>query len=427
VLRAGSLTLIPIGQAGDNVGITALRIQRNYERPELLSTLVQLENFGPERVTTDVSVYIDGRLTTVQTIERLAAARARGEEAVGTGETGDEGPEISSAALSFEFPLETGGLLEARLSRDDALLVDNRAFVIVPPPRKLSVLLVSAQNFFLEAALQGLSLEKYDYLTPQQYENSPAEEIELNGQSLYDVVIFDKHRTSRLPSGNYVFLGAVPENEGITVEGELEDHSLQWWDETHPILRNVALDYVFAAQGLVLFRYSNEGRHYLVLSFAIENSSWWGKVSFPKFVQNAVLFMGSGGALAEREPLRPGDPLRIPLAAETETARLACPDGTHVTLRADARGVARYAATHKVGVYQVEPGVPGRDRFAVNLESASESDISPRQSFELGGGATIEVGEVIRSATPEVWRWFIGAALLIAFFEWYVYNRRVVI
>ena len=37
VLRAGSLTLIPIGQARDNVGITALRIQRNYERPELLS------------------------------------------------------------------------------------------------------------------------------------------------------------------------------------------------------------------------------------------------------------------------------------------------------------------------------------------------------------------------------------------------------
>lgn len=444
VLRAGSLTLIPIGTTRDNVGITALRIQRNYERPEMLSTLLQVQNFGPEAVTTDVSLYIDGRLTTVQTIS-LAAARARGKEAVGTSKAADEGPEIASASLSFEFVLEKGGLLEARLSRNDALLVDNRAFVIVPPPRKLRVLLVSRQNFFLESALQGLSLEKYEYLTPQQYENAPVDETELNGQSLYDVVIFDKHNTSRLPLGNYIFLGAVPETEAITVEDELEDHSLQWWDETHPILRSVALDYVFAAKGLVLkvspraekliegprgpvlFRYSNEGRHYLVLTFAIENSSWWGKISFPKFVQNAVLFMGSGGALAEREPLRPGDPLRIPLPADTKTAKIARPDGTRETVRADSRGVARYAATHKVGVYRVEPGIHGRDCFAVNLESAGESDISPRESFQLGGAAEIEIGQAIRSATPEIWRWFIGTALLIAFLEWYIYNRRVMI
>jgi len=443
VIRAGSLTLIPIGKTRDNVGITALRIQRNYERPEMLSTLLQVQNFGPEPVTTDVSLYVDGRLSTVQTVS-LGAGRPPGEQAVGTGEVDAEDVAASSAALSFEFALEKGALLEARLSRDDALLVDNRAFVVVPPPRRLRVLLISKQNFFLEAALQGLSLEEYRYLTPEQYENVPADELELNGQSLFDVVIFDKHSTARLPAGNYVFLGAVPEIEEIAVESELEDHSLQWWDQTHPILRHVALDYVFAAKGQVLktppqaekliegprgpvlFRYSNEGRHFLVLTFAIENSTWWGKVSFPKFVQNAVLFMGSGGALAEREPLRPGDPLRIPLPADAESARLARPDGTRLSVRADIRGVARYAATDKVGVYQVEPGIVGHDRFAVNLESALESAIVPRESFPISS-ATIEVGKAIRSATPEIWRWFIGAALLILFLEWYIYNRRVMI
>jgi hypothetical protein len=438
------LTLVPIGKTRDNAGITSLRIQRSYERPEMLSTLLQVENFGPEPVTTDVSLYIDGRLTTVQTIS-LAAARASDAEAGSTGQPqGDDVP-ISSAALSFEFALERGALLEARLSRGDALLTDNQAFVIVPPPRRLRVLLVSKRNFFLESALQGLSLETYDYLTPEQYESAPSDRLEVNGQSRNDVVIFDKHTTGRLPSGNYVFLAAVPEIDEITVTGELEDHSLQWWDETHPVLRNVALDYVFAAKGLVvetppqaekliegprgpvLFRYSNEGRHYLVLTFAVENSSWWRKVGFPAFVQNAVLFMGSGGSLAEREPLRPGDPLRIPLTADAETARLARPDGTRVTIRPDAIGVARYAGTHEVGVYQVDPGIEGRDRFAVNLESPTESDITPRESFPIGGAATIEVGEAIRSATPEIWRWFIGAALLIAFLEWYIYNRRVMI
>jgi hypothetical protein len=443
VLRAGGLTLIPIGKTRSNVGITALRVARNYERPELLSAFLQVQNFSPEPVTTDVSLYVDGQLGQVQTIT-LAGARAR-DEVAGAGDQADDDMQLSTTALSFEFTLPRAALLEARLARDDALLADNRAFVVVPPPRKLRVLLVSKGNFFLEGALQGLLLERFDYLTPEQYEDVPASKLEVNGHSLYDVVVFDKHSTARLPAGNYVFLGATPEIDPITVVDELEDHTLQWWDETHPILRGVTLDYVFAAKGLVveapppaekliegprgpvLFRYSHEGRHYLVLSFAVENSTWWGKVSFPKFVQNAVLFMGSGGAVAEREPLRPGDPLRIPLPDGAGVAKLARPDGTRVSVRADSSGVARYAATHNVGVYQAEPGMEGRDRFAVNLESALESDISPRRSFPIGGGGTIELGEMIRTATPEIWRWFIGAALIILLVEWYIYNRRVMI
>ena len=443
VLRAGSLTLIPIGVTRDNVGITSLRIQRNYEQPELLSALLQVENFGPEPVTTDVSLYIDGRLRTVQTVA-LAAARERGEDVTGT--SGAEGElRIAAGSLSYELELNSGGVLEARLARGDSLLVDNRAYVIVPPPRRLRVLLVSSQNFFLESALSGLTLEQYDYLTPEQYEAAPAEEIELNGQSLYDVVIFDKHNTARLPMGNYIFIGAIPEDGQITVAHGLEDYSLQWWDETHPILRSVALDYVFAAKGLVitappqvekliegprgpvLFRYSNEGRHCLVLSFAIENSSWWGKLSFPKFMQNAVLFMGSGGALAERETLRPGDPLRIPVPVDAKEAQLVRPDGKRDQVRPDSHGVVRYARTHQVGLYRIEPGIAGRDQYAVNLESATESNIVPRRSFQIGGAATIEVGETIQTGTPEIWRWFIGVALVIAFIEWYIYNRRVMI
>ena len=439
----GKLTLIPIGATRDNVGITALRVQRNYERPEMLSTLVQLENFGPEPVTTDVSLFIDGRLTRVQTVA-LGRGRPRGAAAGGAETPGEEGPG-GSTALSFEFALERGGLLEARLARDDALPADNRAFVVVPPPRRLSVLLVSRKNFFVESALRGLALERWEYMTPEQYESAPAEVLEVNGVSRFDVVIVDKHRTSRLPAGNYIFLGAAPAIAEIVVEDALDHHTLQWWDETHPILRNVALDYVYAGQGLVvkappraekliegprgpvLFRYSSEGRHYLVLTFPVEHSTWWGKVSFPKFVQNAVLFMGGGGTLAEREPLRPGDPLLIPLPAGTEAATLLRPDGQRVSVRADARGIARYADTDRVGVYQVEPGGEGRDRFAVNLESPAESDIAPRESFAIGGNVKIEVGQAIRTATPEIWRWFVGAALLIAFIEWYIYNRRVMV
>ena len=442
VVRAGSITLIPIGEVKQNVGITALRIQRNYERPEVLSTLVQLENFGPEAVETDVSIYLDGLLTTVQSVS-LGPARDRNTEGQPGGEEAETG--IASAALSFEFALDRGAILEARLSRDDALLVDNRAYAVVPPPRHLRVLLVSKQNFFIESALRGLTLERLDYLTPEQYESAPDGDIQQNDQSLYDVVIFDKHTTERLPSGNYIFLGAVPAEEGISTSGATEDFSLQWWDETHPILRSVTLDYIYAAKGLeiqvppqaekiiegprgpVLFRYSAEGRHYLVLGFAVEESDWWQKVGFPKFVQNAVLFMGSGGTLADRDPIRPGDPLQFAVPEGTESVAVIRPDSTRDMVRPDIRNTVRYAATYDVGLYRAEPGIEGRDQYAVNLESPAESDITPRTDFKFGGSAKVEVGQAIETATPEVWRWFVGAALVIALVEWYIYNRRVMI
>ena len=450
VLHAGRLTLIPIGTTRDNVGITSLRIQRNYQQPENLDILLQVQNFGPQAVTTDVSLYVDGVLQTVQTLSLAAARRSEtgGDASQGKpakrGGPGD-GNDIASASLSFEFPLPRGAVIEARLARTDALLADNRAFVVAPPPRRLRVLLVTAGNFFLESALRGLTLETLDIMTPSRYENAPDSELKANGQSLYDVVIFDKHTTKRLPAGSFVFLGAIPEGQGIKVVGENKNDTLQWWDETHPVLRSVTLDYVFASRGLivevppetqklaegrkgpVLFRFSRQGRNFLVLTFAIEQSTWWNKISFPKFVQNVVLFMGHAAAVSGSDVVHPGDPLRIPLPTGRDSTTVVCPDGRRVSVRAGSGGMARFAETEQVGIYRADPGVSDRDRFAVNLESPDESDITPRSTFEVGGTTRIEVGQAIGTSTPEVWRWFIGAALLLAFVEWYIYNKRVMI
>jgi hypothetical protein len=176
----------------------------------------------------------------------------------------------------------------------------------------------------------------------------------------------------------------------------------------------------------VLTRYARDGRHYLILTFALEQSNWVIKPSFPVFVYNALRYLGSGGAAAEQEPARPGDALHIPLPAGTDTAQLTRPDGSKVAVTPDVGNMARYAGTHRVGLYRVEPGIAGRDSFAVNLEDAAESDITPPASLEIGTQEVAQAGGV-RTATPEVWRWFVGAALLIALFEWYIYNRRVMI
>lgn len=444
VLRSGGVKIIKIGGTRDNVAITGLRVQRGYENPEDLSVFVQVENFAAESAASDVALYVDGRLGTgrVQSIT-LGPARGR-QEAAGTSQPAeDQGG--SSGSLTFEFPMSGAGVVEARLSRNDALATDNQAWAVVPPPRKLKVLLVSDKNFFLERVLKNLPLEKFVYLTPEQYESSPKAEIESEGRLAYDVAVIDRHDTSRLPIGNYLFISGTPQIPEVKVSGEIGWHAMQWWDETHPVLRHVALEYVYASkgktlqlpreaqtliegpQGPVLARYSKDGRQYLLLTFAVTDSTWWNKLGFPVFLYNAMRFLGSGAAIGEQEPTRPGDAFDIPLPSGTTSATVTAPDNQKSTVTPDPSGVARFAGTSRVGVYSVTPAAEGADRYAVNLEDAAESDIAPREDLKLADGVKVTVGEGIKTSTPEIWRWFLATALLILLTEWYIYNRRVLV
>jgi hypothetical protein len=446
VLRRGRLELVKIGQTRDNVGITALVAERSYERPEVVNVLLEVENFCDEPVTVSVALYIDGQLSDarVRSIELSAAADGDAGQPAGD-EAARPGPG-ARRGLSFELILERGALLEARLSRTDALDVDNRAYAVVPPPRRQRVLVVTENNFFLDSVLAGLPLQERVFITPGQYAAGGGEYVR-DERSTFDVVIFDKCSPAALPIGNFLFLKAVPPGDDVQVSAPLDDlHVPVWWDEAHPILRHVPLDYVYVARGLVLrapdeaevliegpqgpllLRHARGGRHCLVLSFAVEDSTWWQRASFPVFAYNAIRFLGGGG-VTERERVRPGDTLRVVLPEGVPEARLYAPDGSTATIVPDASGTSFFNGTRRAGVYQVRyrhAGEQRTDYYAVNLTDARESDVRPRGADELGTPG-IAAGHAIETATPEIWRWFVGAALLILLFEWYVYNRRVMI
>ena len=464
VLRNGSMDLLQIGQTADNVGITVLRAQRNYERPESVEVFMTVRNFGPAPVETDVSFYVDGGLRTVRTV-RLAGrpasltseapaanepnaseptSRSTGAAPAGKGtkpsEPADEG---SSQSLSFALDLEQAALLEARLSRPDALAVDNTASAVVPPPRRQRVLVVTDGKYpFLNAVMPGLPLAEYPFVTPAQYEAGEQGPYEENGQSTYDLVVFDKYLPDKLPAGNYLFLGVVPKLKDVTVGETLENPPLIWWDETHPVLRHVPLYSVYVKEakavkvppqaevliegpaGPMLFRLAEAGRQYMVLTFPVEGTTWWDKPGFPMFIYNVVQYLGGGGADAESGPSRPGDPLRINFPTAKRELELVAPDKRTETIRPDEYGLKFYGATDRAGVYRAKGGVPGRDTFAVNLEDESESDVAPPQDIKIGGQPIGRL-DMIKTATPEVWRWFMGAALALVLVEWWVYNRRV--
>jgi hypothetical protein len=76
-VRGGVLELLRVGQAADNVGITVLRTQRNYEQPENVEAFLTVRNFGPEPIRTDVALYVDGTLRAVEPLELAARAPDR--------------------------------------------------------------------------------------------------------------------------------------------------------------------------------------------------------------------------------------------------------------------------------------------------------------------------------------------------------------
>lgn len=437
VLRSGTLELIPIGQARDNLGITALRIARNYEKPELLSAFLQVRNFGPQPVNADVALRVDGVL---QTVKNVSLAASTAPEPPGSQPSEPAGP--AATALRFEISQPRAAVLTAEISRGDALAADNVAHAVVPPPRRLRVLLVSDENFFLDSALSGLPLEKLDRMSPREYESAAADRCEKDGASLYDVVIFDKHSTRRLPRGNYLFFGGAPQLPGVTLGEEIDNQPLIWWDESHPLLRYVSFDNVYVsgwrrlsvppeAQRLiegpdspVLVHLWNEGRQVLVMAFPVEMTNWVLRNSFVAFMYNAVRFLASDAAGETGASSRVGEVLRIPVPPGTRSTTVKTPDGRGVTVAADASGVARFGDTTRVGLYQAQPAAEGRERYAVNLEDAGESDIAPRTDLRVGT-QRVAVGKPVETGMPEVWRWFVAAALLIALLEWYIYNRRV--
>src|SRR5437588_8297254 len=62
-LRLAELKFVKIGsENAENVAIVALNARRNYERPTEVQVFARLANFGPEPVTTDVQLTVDGQI-----------------------------------------------------------------------------------------------------------------------------------------------------------------------------------------------------------------------------------------------------------------------------------------------------------------------------------------------------------------------------
>ncbi len=451
----GNLKYEKIGtdQAG-NIAIVSLNAKRNYERPTEVQVFARFANYGPEPLMADVELWVspidpaepgrDDFQNRGAAVVKLLPERWNDQQRA---DAEKQRMELKDS-VDFTLDLTSAAVIrvEQKNRQNDLLPPDDVASVVLPPPKSLSVLLVTDGNYYLERALGSLNLKDPATMPPGQYEQKQPKD--------YDVIIFDRYTPKALPaSGNFIYFGCV--GPGLKLKPVMENAQRVMltelgvldWQRDHPILRGLSLGKLYAAEALKLdvplesevliegikgpmVILHREGRSmHLVVSFDVMQSNWPLRVSFPIFLHNALQFMALGAEMDIRQSLEPGSTPRIP------RANLQRVDATLKKIRLNGPGVSRELTIpdsgdfalpplDAVGVYRLDPVVPQYERIAVNLLDANESNLVPmdRPPGNIGEALATAGGK----SRLELWWWLVACgALPLLLIEWWVYTRRV--
>lgn len=454
----GNLKYEQIGtDQAKNVAIVALSAKRNYERPTEVQVFARLANYGTEPVAADVEL----RVAPIDPAEPNALDfKVRGLAAVSLlperwndeqrkqAETEQQLQHRESVEFTLELTTAAVVRLEHKGVEADQLAADDAAHVVIPPPKPLSVLLVTDGNYFMERLLSALDLKDSTVMSPVEYEQR------LPGN--FDVIVFDRAYTPQKlpPVGNFIYFGSVAPGLKLrqsTIDGKtvmLDQMGVLDWNRDHPILKGLSFAKVYAAEAMKmdvppeaevlveglkgpLMILHREGRStHLVVTFDTLQSAYWVTSStFPVFMYQALQFMALAGDAGVSQSYEPGDTPRIPrtnlqqLGTEPKQLRLSGP-GLSRTVRVSESGDVALPALDRVGVYRLEPTVPQFERLAVNLLDASESDLVPSAVPPGNIGEAIPVAG--RKSRLDLWWWLVAClALPLLLVEWWVYTRRV--
>ena len=430
-----------------NIAIVSLSAKRNYERPTEVQVFARLANFGPEPVTTDVQLTVDGTVRGTATDLLLLPERWNDP---GYKKTADQDKMRPKDSVDFpKIELTTAAVIRLEQTKKDALACDDVAIVVVPPPKSMSVLLVTDGNYFLQKVLDAMNLEHPDTLSPLKYEDKKPQQ--------YDVIVFDRYEPKFMPSsGNFIWFGALA--NGLKLKpmkvGEetaiVKDTMVLDWKRDHPILRGLQLGKMYVGEAIKLqvpletetlvegfkaplILLHREGRStHLVCTFDLLQSNWPLRLSFPIFMHNALQYLALGTDMDVRESFPPGATPKIPRTnlqkVEAERGsplkelKLDGPMGRRFVKIPDVGDVV-LPALDKVGLYTLDPPIPQFEKIAVNLLDSAESNLLPI-SQPPGGGVATEAQS--GKSRMELWWWIVAcAALPLLLIEWWVYTRRV--
>jgi len=411
--RIISMTYLQVGKTDDNAGIVQFSARRSEDSEEgERQAFVVVHNESGDTLESTVTLSYDGQALTVEEVK------------AGPGESAD---------VLFELSHLESGLLMVELDHEDALAIDNAAWLSLRPRIRIKVLVVSDPEsygaFFIKHALVIDPRVDLATITPDNYIDS--------GE--HDLTIFYNWAPPALPEGTMVFFNVVPPVEGVEAAGTLDRPPILNTDRDHPAMRYLSPGAVMidralklrlppGARTLISTRQwplaadvSRGGRQILIVAFDIAESNWPLNLSFPLFIQN-ILSWTPRTAMSGEESSPTGRALAIMPDQTAETAKVTLPGGEEREIELDPLRPVFFSETDSVGPYYIERGDEVMVH-AVNLLNFNETSISPVASLKLGRGEVEgQTGRVKRNR--EMWRWLILAALAFLAVEWWIYSRR---
>ncbi|MHC4212290.1 MAG: vWA domain-containing protein [Planctomycetota bacterium] len=431
VIAEDEMIFESIGNSNENVAITAMQARRTFEDPEQVEIFATVANYSQEQITTQLQLSLNADVRTVREITLPPA----------TEPTLASVAKPSKVSVNFELSHSQAGVIELRQLHEDDLPCDDAAWAMLPPPKKMSVLLVTAGNPVLESALKALQLDKIDINTPEQFDAVDHSTITIN--KLYDVIVLDSHSPPKLPRGAYLTFGPPPVQTGVTSAGKLQNQFLVDWRPRHAILKHVNLANLFAANtyqlapprdadilaefsetpALVLAR--RGGSVFVVAGFDLLETNWPFEPGFVLFCYNAIAYLGIQFGSLQQTSLNVGEPINVEGLEPDSIVEITGPELAPTQLNTGPDGVIRFHATDRVGTYGIE--IPQRTPklFAVNILDTQESDIEPRKKIDFSGQAVLaQQGSGGRANMP-VWPFLVAIVLALALVEWFVYNSKV--
>lgn len=443
----GELTFHQIGEATDNVGIVAFDIRRDIERAGIVSVFVQIENFGFKSVATDVSLAVDGSLSKVQEVTLGAVAASASQPAGGSG----SGEFAATQNLIFEIENDAGGMIEIKIHRPDALEIDNSVVAPLSPPRAIRILSVSdrplIQTYMRRTFQYALEIQDFNEMTPSEYESAPDAELSIDGRSAFDLILLDKHDTNHLWPGNYLFFGGIPKIDGVEREDEdVDEQVFANWRDAHALLRHVSLDkfvvlkwarlnlpdhalkLIEGENSTVMAFLTDPGHRYIVSAFDLLESNAFDLPGMIIFLQNAVSYLAAGSLTESGRLLHPGETMTLQVPPGATKAIVKTPDSLTDEIDTSNRQSITFARTDRRGLYRAtfDDASKTTETFAANVLDAIESNIRPAKVLFMGSGNVAAEDKEIKVNQP-LWPYAVAVALAILMFEWWVYNKRVMI
>ena len=411
------LQFVKIGNASDNLAITAMDARRDYGGTNNAQVFATVSNYGDAPKNIDLELSRDGNLLMVRPMKIPAATVKDGVKNPGT------------ASELFDDLKFDSGLFGAKFEAKDALQSDNTAWANLDAPRPLSVLLVG-DNAFLERALNLDPNVKVFVGAP------PA------GRD-FDVVVCNGTVPANLPDSNQLLFNVTTPLAPVEKIGIAEQPSVADYDRQNPVTRYAPWNDVRFVQSQavklkpwgqavveaertpLIVAGEKNGKRVVWCGFDLLDTDLPLKVAFPIFITNSLRWLTAPRGLDannEGATLRTGGAVPLFAPENVKTIEISGPDKfkTSVPNRGDGAPVLFDGAT-RVGQYTAS-GDKWKQTFAVSLLDKRESDIAPRDSLKIGDAKQVSAENSAR-ANKELWGYVIAAALALLSLEWWVFHR----